>query len=481
MKYNQIPFRFGDWLFYAEKNQLCNTVTEECVELEFKVASLLLFFCEHPQQICQKDEIFNTLWPDRVVNDDSLSVAVSKLRKLLGDSARSATYVKTIPGQGYQFLQPVTQPTQTPQVIDKSTKRLSKQALGLVGCVIVGMLVWLYMPGGTNNLTSLGTVQAETTAQLAAINRALDKADKAEQLKLIDQLQDIIKQAPFAADAYVLLLEAKYSYVMRYHVYDLPLYRDEFVALAEKALHIEPDNPKALALRARIAMALEWDFAAAGEYHQRAHSLAPDDYGITQEYAEFMFFLSRKETGLALLDELRVKQPELYNSPAIPYMYLIAGEDEQAYKEIRAQLHSQTPTELHWVIAQRIGVQVGEAEMAAEALFSLLPLRGFEQAEIEQLHTIYVQEGLKGVYRELLRREESRYVGQYQGALAFARYALLSEQPEKALPYIKQSFKDRYIGVLWLDIDPVYSVLNQYPDYQALKNELNRLRNDVKI
>jgi predicted ATPase/DNA-binding winged helix-turn-helix (wHTH) protein len=49
-----------------------------------------------------KDEIFNQVWPDTVVEDNNLAVHVSSLRKLLGEGK---DFIKTIPGRGYLLVQ----------------------------------------------------------------------------------------------------------------------------------------------------------------------------------------------------------------------------------------------------------------------------------------------------------------------------------------------------------------------------------------
>src|SRR6266702_4789014 len=49
-----------------------------------------------------KDEIFNRVWPDTVVEDNNLAVHISSLRKLLGEGKE---FIKTIPGRGYLLVQ----------------------------------------------------------------------------------------------------------------------------------------------------------------------------------------------------------------------------------------------------------------------------------------------------------------------------------------------------------------------------------------
>src|SRR5690606_40402488 len=61
----------------------------------------------HAGQTVKKNTLIERVWSGRVVVDDVLSVAISQLRKALKDNARAPTYIKTIPGEGYQFIHPM--------------------------------------------------------------------------------------------------------------------------------------------------------------------------------------------------------------------------------------------------------------------------------------------------------------------------------------------------------------------------------------
>jgi DNA-binding winged helix-turn-helix (wHTH) protein len=85
------------------------------IELENRLVSLLIYFINHQNDVLHKEHLLKTIWHGKVVNDDSLAVAVSYLRKALGDNSRAPQFIKTIPGVGYQFIaevKPLSQRTE---------------------------------------------------------------------------------------------------------------------------------------------------------------------------------------------------------------------------------------------------------------------------------------------------------------------------------------------------------------------------------
>ncbi len=65
---------------------------------------------ERPGEIVTREEVRKRLWPENtfVEFDNSLSVAIGKVRDALNDDADAPRYVETIPRRGYRFVAPVT-------------------------------------------------------------------------------------------------------------------------------------------------------------------------------------------------------------------------------------------------------------------------------------------------------------------------------------------------------------------------------------
>ena len=71
---------------------------------------LLVMLVERPGEVVTREEVRQRLWPENtfVEFDNSLGVAIRKVRDALNDDADTPRYVETVPRRGYRFVAPVT-------------------------------------------------------------------------------------------------------------------------------------------------------------------------------------------------------------------------------------------------------------------------------------------------------------------------------------------------------------------------------------
>lgn len=75
----------------------------ETVPLHSKAFDLLEYFVNNGGRILTKDEILETVWDGKFVEESNLAVQISNLRKALGESKDNARFLVTVPGKGYKF------------------------------------------------------------------------------------------------------------------------------------------------------------------------------------------------------------------------------------------------------------------------------------------------------------------------------------------------------------------------------------------
>ncbi len=80
------------------------TKAGEPVRLEPKAIELLLFLARNPGRLVTKAEIQEAVWRDTSVTENALTRLVAQIRKGLGDDAREARYIETVPTRGYRFV-----------------------------------------------------------------------------------------------------------------------------------------------------------------------------------------------------------------------------------------------------------------------------------------------------------------------------------------------------------------------------------------
>ena len=101
-------YRFGPFQLDCSKATLTRNGNQ--LKLQDLPYRLLAILVERPGEIISREEVRQRLWPQNtfVEFDNSLGVAIRKIRDALGDNADAPCYVETVPRRGYRFLAPVT-------------------------------------------------------------------------------------------------------------------------------------------------------------------------------------------------------------------------------------------------------------------------------------------------------------------------------------------------------------------------------------
>jgi DNA-binding winged helix-turn-helix (wHTH) protein/tetratricopeptide (TPR) repeat protein len=98
-------FEFGPFRLEPGEGRL--TRDGLIVPLTPKAFEMLLVLVRGGGSLVDKDLLLQTLWPDAFVEETNLTFTISVIRKALGESARTARYIATVPKRGYRFTAPV--------------------------------------------------------------------------------------------------------------------------------------------------------------------------------------------------------------------------------------------------------------------------------------------------------------------------------------------------------------------------------------
>ena len=76
------------------------------IRLRDQPFQVLVSLLEQPGQVITRDALCRRLWPDDVFVDfdNSLNIAIARLRTALGDSAKRPRFIETLPKHGYRFI-----------------------------------------------------------------------------------------------------------------------------------------------------------------------------------------------------------------------------------------------------------------------------------------------------------------------------------------------------------------------------------------
>lgn len=147
----QHNFDLGTCIFHPATGELTGKDSEKSIHLEPKVAKVLLCLVSSENEVVTREELFDFVWPNALVSDDSLNRCISLLRKkvkIIDDN----TKVKTHPKIGFSIVTShaitlVNYHVQKPLALETvytSQHRVPYIFLCLIVCttIILTILVW---------------------------------------------------------------------------------------------------------------------------------------------------------------------------------------------------------------------------------------------------------------------------------------------------------------------------------------------------
>lgn len=99
-------YEFGPYVLDVGERRLWNA--GQIVSLAPKAHDVLVALVRRAGSLVTKSELLDLVWGDVAVEEGALSVYISALRKSLGDSRETGTYIETVPRTGYRFCATVT-------------------------------------------------------------------------------------------------------------------------------------------------------------------------------------------------------------------------------------------------------------------------------------------------------------------------------------------------------------------------------------
>lgn len=103
-------YEFGKFRFDPANHQLLTGGNP--VPVTPKVLEILLVLVENSGRLTTKEDLMRRVWPNTCVEEANLTVNISTLRRILGETADGRPYIQTVPKKGYRFVAPVAEVAQ---------------------------------------------------------------------------------------------------------------------------------------------------------------------------------------------------------------------------------------------------------------------------------------------------------------------------------------------------------------------------------
>ena len=97
-----VSFFVADWLVDPKSNSVIRG--KESMRVEPKAMRVLTLLASKAGQVVTRQELEDVVWENMVVGPDALTNTVIKLRHALGDDAKNARIIETIPKTGYRLI-----------------------------------------------------------------------------------------------------------------------------------------------------------------------------------------------------------------------------------------------------------------------------------------------------------------------------------------------------------------------------------------
>jgi len=95
-------FRIGDAFVEPMRNRI--TIGRSSRKVTSREMDVLMHLVHSELSVASREAVMESVWKEVVVNDDALTLAVSRLRRAFADDPRKPRYIETIPTRGYRLL-----------------------------------------------------------------------------------------------------------------------------------------------------------------------------------------------------------------------------------------------------------------------------------------------------------------------------------------------------------------------------------------
>lgn len=447
-------YAFGEWTLNYFTNQLIRDT--EVLSIEHRHAALLRLLVSSGNQVVTRDEIFRVVWQRKVVNEESLAVAISQLRKLLNDDARAPRYIKTIPSVGYQFIATVVAqplPTQPePTTKPASRRKFYFAAATAAGLILTAMFFWIHH----QHEVSANLIK-QNNAQLSAAKALLLGGEPSRLHEAVAAFRQILAKDPNNAKAWLGLAEAKMWLLGNKQTEDANY--QELSTLLQKALTIDPSLARAHLWLARLLVWHDQNFKVAQQHFETALQLDSKDEDIQLHYAHFLMIQKRFDDARTQIGNVRNLDPLQYSHTQMVWVRMIEGNYQAAATELdRIAATEEEDDEFHRA-ALNVYFHLGDEQRAFGHMQWFFHNANLSEDKIDTLNKQFQRSGLKGVYQSLLDSKETADIGQFTPPLSWARYAVAANQKDTAIKFLKMSFDEHHPHTQCVAADPMYQPL----------------------
>jgi tetratricopeptide (TPR) repeat protein len=452
------------------------------VQVEPKVMEVLVCLARRPGTVVGKEELVREVWEGRFVSDDVVWRSIRELRRALGDDARSAGFIETIPKRGYRLLPPVgppppegvlpapalVPPLAAPRESPRPRPYWSRPALLAVLALAALAVLAVVIP---RRLGILPHRQAPRSREAELRGRYhAAKGTSAEIEKAIAAYGEAVAQDPAAAGPRAGLADA-------YHLLAVTGRRspDEAYppaeAAARAALVRDSGSAEAHTVLGSILFRYHWEYPGAEREFRQALALDPEAAPAHHDYAWFLVSLGRPDEALPEIRRAQTLQPLSLRAMAdVGWVLYRVGRTAEAIAAMRRLLDLEPGFTAARQCLERALVRAGRGPEALAVTRDALRREGATAAEVETLTAGDPATARRRVATWRLARFASRpgYVSPY----TVATFRAEAGDRDGAFAALSRAFAEHDPSLVLLAVDPELAPLRADPRFATLVRRL---------
>ncbi|ANM30634.1 hypothetical protein ABI59_15225 [Acidobacteria bacterium Mor1] len=371
---------------------------ERRVRMQEKPFLVLVALTREPGEVVTREELRDTLWPDGTVVDfdNNLNSAVTSLRAVLRDSARSPRFIETIPRVGYRFLStvealetraPATQGTgekpAAPGVRRPETRRAGW--LRAIAGIAALAAIALAATTGLKSTPQSAVLDDEARTAWERGQFLSERAEKDDLARALSAFDAVLEAQPEFAPALAARAETRIR--LAFHQRDdLRETLQRAGSDAQAALTLDDDLAEAHCSLGLVRLHVDWDIQGAGQAIERARSLQPEHARIQLATASWLAAAGRLDEAVDAARHAVALDPASYLVRAdLGWFLLAAGRFEEAVQESREALAVEPEFLPAWSFLVPALEHLGRTGEAVNAAKEVMRLSGADPATIDTL------------------------------------------------------------------------------------------------
>lgn len=449
----------------------------QLVDIAPRAFDVLVVLASRAGHLVTKDELMAEVWGGAVVEDNALTVQISKLRSALGESARDWQYVETVSRQGYRFASAVQEePSPKPAPYARAARRSRGVPLALGGVAVVAVIALAMALGASGSdpppsPSTAATMAAQSEVSAEDRRAAREAYERGRAIwwtrRNLDDALTEFRAAAVLDPSFALAFVGEADVLgMQYQA------GDEVRVSVDRAFALAPNLGEAHASLGLAQMLQDWDWDAAEASLSKARTLAPDHSPAHQWTATLQMIQGEADAAVASMDRALAVAP----SQARPVLFAdrcqalyLARRYDEAITDCRRAIDLDPEamfvnTTGFWSLA--LAGRGDEAARWASVTIGSTPpaLRGVSPADLAG------PEGTQRLARRLLAQPPGE---NYFGSLhAGVKAAAFAGEHEQALDLFEELVRLREFHAPFLAVDPVFDALRDRPRFRAAVRQI---------